>query len=87
MSENIYYDFYNFQMLNEVKCPILAILSSIPRTTAAGWRSMKKALELLSNKQNFQRINVRGNHDVHMNNPDRVAPYIVKFLTTKKCAL
>lgn len=48
---------------------------------------MKKALELLSNKQNFQRINVRGNHDVHMNNPDRVAPYIVKFLTTKKCAL
>lgn len=48
---------------------------------------MKKTFELVTNKQNCQRIDVEGSHDVHMNNPERVAPYIVTFLTTQKCAL
>jgi len=50
-------------------------------------RYMTKHLELVTNKQNFQRIDVKGDHDVHINNPEIVAPYIVRFLTKQKCGL
>jgi hypothetical protein len=48
---------------------------------------MTKHLELFTSKQNFQRIDVKGNHDVHINNPEIVAPYIVRFLTKQRCGL
>jgi hypothetical protein len=43
--------------------------------------------ELFINKQNFQRIDVVGSHDLYMNNPERVAPHIGKFLINQTCAL
>jgi hypothetical protein len=89
MIGRFYYDLCNFQILDNVKCPILALLSDVTRETAAltTIRRMKKTFDLLTNKQNCQHIIVQGNHNVHMNNPEIVAPYIVTFLTTQKCAL
>jgi hypothetical protein len=43
--------------------------------------------ELFINKQNFQRIDVEGSHDLYMNNPERVASCIGKFLFNQRCAL
>jgi len=83
---NSYYDFCNFQILNGVKCSTLAVLSDVPRVTARVGL-LVKTLELLTNKHNFQRIDVDGNHNVHINNPERIAPYIVRFLTTQKCVM
>lgn len=78
-------NFLNFQVFNDIKCPILALLSAVPRSTA--FKAMKKTFNFFLNKQNCQCIGMEGNHDVHMNNPERVSPYIVTFLTTQKCAM
>lgn len=75
------------QILNGVKCPTLALLTSTPKIIARYPRFMTKHLELFTSKQNFQRIDVKGNHDVHINNPEIVAPYIVRFLTKQRCGL
>jgi hypothetical protein len=83
---NSYYVFSNFQILNYAKCPILAVLSALPRLIGT-MDGMMKNFELLINKQNFQCIDVEGSHDLYMNDPERVAPHIVKFLTNQKCAL
>jgi hypothetical protein len=84
----------NFQVLNGVKCPTLALLTtfatdaaSLPTAVATYMGLMTKERELYVNKQNFQHINLKGNHDVHINNPEIVAPHIVRFLTKHRCAL
>jgi hypothetical protein len=86
-TDNSYCVICNFQILNGVKCPTLALLTSVPVVIARYVRGMTKHLELVTNKQNFQRIDVKGNHDVHINNPEIVAPYIVRFLTKQRCGL
>jgi len=73
--------------LNGVTCPTLALLTTVPAVVARYMRYMTKHLELVTNKQNFQRIDVKGDHDVHINNPEVVALYIVRFLTKQKCGL
>lgn len=80
------YVFSNFQILNDAKCPIMAVLSSLPRMIEI-IAEVTTNFELFVNKQNFQRIDVEGSHDMHMNNPERVAPYIGKFLMNQRCAL
>jgi hypothetical protein len=37
----------------------------------------------ISNNPNFEFREVEGGHHVHLNNPERVAPLIVRFLTKK----
>ncbi|KAJ9578411.1 hypothetical protein L9F63_005369 [Diploptera punctata] len=74
------------QILDNVKCPVLAVLTDIPKL-AQIWRSAKLALQFFSSKPNFTRVDVEGNHDVHLNNPERIAPIVSKFLTTWKSSL
>jgi hypothetical protein len=76
-----------FQILDCVQCPTLAILTAAPGLVATHVRYMKKHLELITNKHNFQRIDVKGDHDMHINNAEAIAPYIVSFLTKQQCRL
>ncbi|KAH9633667.1 hypothetical protein HF086_009767 [Spodoptera exigua] len=49
------------------------------------WRD--RAMELidrLSKLENFNRVDVEGSHDVHFTHPERVAPYVIKFLQENK---
>jgi hypothetical protein len=85
--QNSYYVFSNFQILKDAECPILAVLSSFPSPKEMSDGALMKHFELLINKQNCQCINVEGSHELYMNNPERVAPYILKFLTNQRCAL
>lgn len=80
------YVFSNFQILNGAKCPILAVLSSLPRMIGT-IDDVMTDFELFNSKQNFQRIDVEGSHDLYMNYPERVTPYIGKFLINQRCAL
>ena len=82
----IYYANVVLQILENVNCPVLAVLTDIPNL-AHVWRSAKLALKFIASKPNFQRIDVEGNHDVHLNSPETIAPLISRFLTTHKSSL
>ncbi|XP_069695574.1 serine hydrolase-like protein isoform X1 [Periplaneta americana] len=73
------------QILNALQCPILLLASDIQ--ALENWRPMKAAYEVYNKKQNFQRFNVDGNHDVHINSPEKIASHITKFLMNQKSSL
>lgn len=66
---------------NPVKCPHLIVLATeTPQLNY--FRPVVKALK--DTNKNFSLKIVQGSHDVHNENPERVAPLVSKFLTTSK---
>ena len=57
---------------------MVAINSSIFNTTIAG--SLRTIQTHCINKDKFTVIYVKGNHDIHNNYPERVAPHVIKIL-------
>ncbi|XP_065172661.1 serine hydrolase-like protein [Atheta coriaria] len=62
---------------NPVNCPVLVILASESNLQTVYF---KPVLKLYQKQKNFTVKEVEGNHDVHNNHPERVAPLICKFL-------
>lgn len=77
----------DFRYINEclaaytVRCPILIIFSS---TFKAQQIYMRPVIESLREWHNVSFEFVDGTHDVHNTHPERVAPFVVKFLTHQK---
>ncbi|XP_033224646.1 serine hydrolase-like protein 2 isoform X4 [Belonocnema kinseyi] len=65
----------------KINIPLLYILTSVHtdlKSPKIG--AMKKGLDVLKKINSIEFVIVEGNHDVHNNNPERVAPIIKKFL-------
>uniref|UniRef100_A0A2A4JFX9 AB hydrolase-1 domain-containing protein n=1 Tax=Heliothis virescens TaxID=7102 RepID=A0A2A4JFX9_HELVI len=77
---------YYFELFKTIP-PTLLISASdgaknIPRNN--NWREgAKELLDKMATLENFHRVDVEGGHDVHFTHPERVAPYIIKFLENK----
>lgn len=70
---------YDVELLryNPVTCPHLVIIAEDSSIIKKVSRPLLKVLE--RNKKYVFRV-VKGNHDVHLENPERVAPIVTKFL-------
>nr|XP_023017660.1 serine hydrolase-like protein 2 isoform X1 [Leptinotarsa decemlineata] len=66
---------------NPLQCPVLFILG---KKSTAQQVYLSSLIQYLKKQKNIRFKMVEGNHDVHNNNPERVAPHIVKFLLWKK---
>ena len=68
---------------SSIKCPLLVIKAS----NSPYYMSEEIAERLLriyiNTNPNFEFREVEGGHHVHLNNPERVAPLIVRFLAKK----
>lgn len=69
----------NLQILKNIKCPQLIIFAreSLPVMSLNIFRPV---MQIYKSRKNFHYKVVEGNHDVHNNNPERVAPLVEKFL-------
>lgn len=68
-------------IIHSIKCPVLylhAIENTLQKTVAN-----KLVRKMYKSNSNVQVVKVNGNHDVHLNQPERIANLINKFLVAK----
>lgn len=63
---------------NPIKFPVLLMITE--RTNVHPYFNMKETLDVFKEITNFKKVVVGGNHHVHLNEPDIVAPHINEFL-------
>lgn len=66
---------------NPVTCPVLIILA---KESKLQQMHLKSVLNVLRKMKNVTVKGVEGDHDVHNDNPERVSPYVCRFLLDKK---
>ncbi|XP_028149233.2 serine hydrolase-like protein isoform X2 [Diabrotica virgifera virgifera] len=67
--------------VNPVKCPILMVLGN---QNGFQLKVMEPVIKFLKKWKNVEFHMVEGNHDVHNDYPDRVSPFVNKFLLLPK---
>lgn len=67
------------EYFKKLTCPVFAITPTNSGRAKVMARS-KDMIETRNTKDKFTMIYVKGNHDVHNNYPERVAPHIIKIL-------
>ena len=70
-----YFDFFK-----RIDIPLLFIISSIHAKMLPHIPAIKEGVDVLRKIKTIEFVIVEGNHDVHNNSPERVAPVIQKFL-------
>lgn len=70
----------------EIEIPITVILASGTRSRPINDDLLKLLADLASNPKN-RVLSVEGNHDVHNNYPERLAPHVCQFLGSIKSSL
>ncbi|XP_067009812.2 serine hydrolase-like protein isoform X1 [Anabrus simplex] len=69
----------HMSVLREITCPhlIIAAKDSRPHFEMTLYKNI---LAMFQRRANFRIVFVEGNHDVHLNHPERVVTYVTKFL-------
>ena len=67
---------------NKVNIPLLFILTSAQASNVPSNPALKNGIENLKRIKTIELVIVEGNHDVHNNYPERVAPFIEAFLNS-----
>jgi pimeloyl-ACP methyl ester carboxylesterase len=71
------------EIYSKIQCPVLIVFAedTIPSSKSSFVQEILTVLKY--NSKYFQFTIVKGNHDVHLNNPEVVAPHVCKFLAAK----
>lgn len=72
-------------VIHSIKCPVLylhAIENQLQKT-----EENKLVRKMYKSNPNVQVVKVNGNHDVHLNYPERIADLINKFLVAEHCKI
>lgn len=67
--------------VHPVRCPVLIVLGS---ESTAQQVFLSSIIQFLKRRRNVRIKYAEGNHDVHNDSPELVAPYVVKFLLYQK---
>lgn len=71
------------EIYSKIQCPLLIVFAEDSKP-ASEVDYVQQVLHILKcNLKEFKFVLVKGNHDVHLNNPDVVFPHVCKFLATK----
>lgn len=70
------------EFLAKVTTPILLIIADNSYQSMSLFQLVEQLLQICDESQ-FAAVVVKGNHDVHNNYPERVAPHICKFLSNQ----
>ncbi|CAH0393130.1 unnamed protein product [Bemisia tabaci] len=76
-------------VFKQIRCPIIMIVAD---ETASKFWSKDSNIKNVYNYFKFEALNasviiVSGNHDVHLNHPERVSPYVKSFLSNARSKL
>lgn len=71
------------ELAKRIKCRYLNI-KSVPGRTMDNWATYKQILDIIQqNSEDFKFHRVDGNHHVHLNEPEKIAPLINEFLSSR----
>lgn len=68
------------KFINRLSVPIYVFIPS--NGIIFQYKNHKVTLEMMKSKTMLEVINIDGNHDVHNNNPEKIAPFICKILNS-----
>nr|CAD7267865.1 unnamed protein product [Timema shepardi] len=73
-------------LLSSVRCPLLLIMGN--QSSLKNFALAQELLQMFKkNCEEFRYFVVEGGHDLHLNNPEIVAPLVTNFLNSPKCSL